>query len=61
MFFSCKWTPSQFCLIGSGQQGFHHFMVEYKNLDDVGKGYDLLQYNHKNGIAYTLDDIQTIT
>ena len=29
-------------------------MVEYKNLDDVGQGYDLLQYNHKNGIAYTL-------
>ena len=29
-------------------------MVEYKNLDDVGQGYDLLQYNQKNGIAYTL-------
>ena len=23
-------------------------MVEYKNLDDVGQGYDLLQYNYKN-------------
>ena len=43
-----------FALIGSGQQGFHHFMVEYNNLDDVGQGYDLIQYNHKNGIAYTL-------
>ena len=53
-FFHVNGRHHSFALIGSGQQGFHHFMVEYKNLDDVGQGYDLLQYNQKNGIAYTL-------
>ena len=28
-------------------------MVEYNSLDDVGQGYDLLQYE-ENKIAYTL-------
>ena len=40
-------------LFGSGRTGFHHFMVEYNSLDDVGQGYDLLQYED-NKIAYTL-------
>ena len=40
-------------LFGSGQLGFHHFMVEYNNLDDVGQGYDLIQYKD-NAIAYTM-------
>ena len=40
-------------LFGSGKLGFHHFMVEYNNLDDVGQGYDLLQYKD-NAIAYTM-------
>ena len=53
-FFHVNGRHHSFALIGSGQQGFHHFMVEYKNLDDVGQGYDLLQYNYKNRIAYTL-------
>ena len=28
-------------MIGSGRKGFHHFMVEFQALDDVGQGYDL--------------------
>ena len=40
-------------LFGSGRTGFHHFMVEYNNLDDVGQGYDLLQYKDDT-IAYTM-------
>lgn len=28
-------------MIASGQKGFHHFMVEFQSLDDVGQGYDL--------------------
>ena len=40
-------------LFGSGKVGFHHFMVEYNSLDDVGQGYDLVQYKD-NAIAYTM-------
>ena len=36
-----------------GHAGFHHFMVEYQSLDDVGQGDDLAQ-KKENGIAYTL-------
>ena len=32
-----------FAIVGSGQQGFHHFMVELGMLGDVGQGYDLAQ------------------
>ncbi len=28
-------------LAASGKKGFHHFMVEFQSLDDVGQGYDL--------------------
>jgi 2,3-dihydroxybiphenyl 1,2-dioxygenase len=52
-FFHVNGRHHSFALIGTGQQGFHHFMVEYQNLDDVGQGYDLLQYK-ENKIAYTL-------
>lgn len=41
-----------FALIGTGKQGFHHFMVEYTNLDDVGQGLDLGQKAQR--VAYTL-------
>ncbi len=52
-FFHVNGRHHSFALIGTGRSGFHHFMVEYNNLDDVGQGYDLLQY--KDGaIAYTL-------
>jgi len=42
-----------FAMVGSGQAGFHHFMVEFQNLDDVGQGYDLAQME-PDRIAYTL-------
>ena len=35
-FFHVNGRHHSFALIGTGQQGFHHFMVEYQNLDDVG-------------------------
>ncbi|MCY4462567.1 MAG: VOC family protein [Albidovulum sp.] len=52
-FFHVNGRHHSFALVGSGGAGFHHFMVEYQNLDDVGQGYDLAQ--HEEGlIAYTL-------
>ena len=41
-----------FAMVGSGQAGFHHFMVEYANLDDVGQGFDLAR--DREAVAYTL-------
>lgn len=52
-FFHVNGRHHSFALIGSGQTGFHHFMVEYGNLDDVGQGYDLAQLE-EDRIAYTL-------
>jgi 2,3-dihydroxybiphenyl 1,2-dioxygenase len=52
-FFHVNGRHHSFALIGSGQAGFHHFMVEYQNLDDVGQGYDLAQMQDDR-IAYTL-------
>tara|TARA_Y100000766_G_scaffold236831_1_gene212720 strand:- start:13 stop:861 length:849 start_codon:yes stop_codon:yes gene_type:complete len=52
-FFHVNGRHHSLALFGSGQTGFHHFMVEYNSLDDVGQGYDLLQYED-NKIAYTL-------
>jgi len=42
-----------FAMVGSGQAGLHHLMVEFENLDDVGQGYDLAQLDDGR-IAYTL-------
>lgn len=42
-----------FAMVGSGQSGLHHLMVEFENLDDVGQGYDLAQLDDGR-IAYTL-------
>ncbi len=42
-----------FALVGSGKSGFHHFMVEYDNLDDVGQGYDIAMMQ-EGRVAYTL-------
>ncbi|MFD2176654.1 VOC family protein [Veronia pacifica] len=54
-FFHVNGRHHSFAMIGSGQQGFHHFMVEFTNLDDVGQGYDLAQLQDKEDtIAYTL-------
>ena len=30
-----------FAMAGTGHSGFHHFMVEFLSLDDVGQGYDI--------------------
>lgn len=52
-FFHLNDRHHSFAMVGSGQEGFHHFMVEYQNLDDVGQGYDLAQLRD-DGVAYTL-------
>jgi len=52
-FFHVNERHHSFAIVGSGRTGFHHFMVEYHNLDDVGQGYDLSQMQD-DAIAYTL-------
>ena len=52
-FFHINGRHHSLALFGSGKVGFHHFMVEYNSLDDVGQGYDLVQYKD-NAIAYTM-------
>jgi len=52
-FFHVNERHHSFAMVGSGKQGFHHFMVEFKNLDDVGQGYDLAQLD-EGRVAYTL-------
>jgi 2,3-dihydroxybiphenyl 1,2-dioxygenase len=52
-FFHLNERHHSFALVGSGGRGFHHFMIEYLNLDDVGQGYDLAQL-HDDTVAYTL-------
>ena len=52
-FFHVNGRHHSFAFFGSGREGFHHYMVEYNSLDDVGQGYDLLQYKDDT-IAYTL-------
>lgn len=52
-FFHVNGRHHSFAVIGSGQVGFHHFMVEYNSLDDVGQGYDIAQLAHDR-VAYTL-------
>ncbi len=52
-FFHVNGRHHSFAIIGSGQTGFHHFMVEYNNLDDVGQGFDIAQLA-EDRVAYTL-------
>ncbi|HUS95655.1 MAG TPA: VOC family protein [Hyphomicrobiaceae bacterium] len=52
-FFHVNGRHHSFAMIGSGDTGFHHFMVEYQNLDDVGQGYDIAQLE-EGRVAYTL-------
>ena len=52
-FFHVNGRHHSFAIIGSDKTGFHHFMVEYQNLDDVGQGYDIAEQMN-NAIAYTL-------
>lgn len=52
-FFHVNNRHHSFAMVGSGQQGFHHFMVEFNHLDDVGQGYDLACLE-EGLVAYTL-------
>jgi 2,3-dihydroxybiphenyl 1,2-dioxygenase len=52
-FFHVNGRHHSFAMVGSGRTGFHHLMVEFRNLDDVGQGYDLAQLE-EGRIAYTL-------
>ncbi len=52
-FFHINERHHSFAIVGSGKGGFHHFMVEYENLDDVGQGYDLALLE-EDKVAYTL-------
>ncbi len=52
-FFHVNGRHHSFAMVGTGHAGFHHFMVEYTNLDDVGQGYDLATMKNDN-VAYTL-------
>nr|WP_199231589.1 VOC family protein [Azospirillum sp. TSO35-2] len=52
-FFHVNGRHHSFAMVGSGRAGFHHFMVEFKNLDDVGQGLDLAQ-REDGRVAYTL-------
>ncbi len=42
-FFHLNARHHSFAVIETGQEGFHHLMVELNSLDDVGQGYDLAQ------------------
>lgn len=52
-FFHLNGRHHSFAMVGSGQRGLHHFMVELLSLDDVGQGYDLA-LGDEGRLAYTL-------
>ncbi len=52
-FFHVNGRHHSFALITAPQNRFHHFMVEYQHLDDVGQGYDIAG-QAEDRIAYTL-------
>ena len=52
-FFHVNGRHHSFALVGAEKVGFHHFMVEYKNLDDIGQGFDLIQHK-EDAVAYTI-------
>ncbi|ABS66180.1 Glyoxalase/bleomycin resistance protein/dioxygenase [Xanthobacter versatilis] len=52
-FFHVNGRHHSLAMVGSGQTGFHHFMVEFNNLDDVGQGYDIAGLE-EGRLAYTL-------
>lgn len=52
-FFHVNGRHHSFAMVGSGRAGFHHFMIEFQNLDDVGQGFDLAQ-QQEGRVAYTL-------
>ncbi|MBL4892005.1 MAG: VOC family protein [Rhizobiaceae bacterium] len=52
-FFHINGRHHSFAMIGSGKAGFHHFMIEFNSLDDVGQGYDLA-LSKEGAVAQTL-------
>lgn len=52
-FFHVNGRHHSFAMAGIGQQGFHHFMVEYQGLDDMGQGYDIAN-TQEDRLAFTL-------
>ena len=52
-FFHVNGRHHSFAILGTGREGFHHFMVEMTSLDDVGQGYDLA-LEEEGRVAYTL-------
>lgn len=42
-FFHCNSRHHSLALIENGQRGIHHLMMEVRELDDLGQGYDLAQ------------------
>jgi 2,3-dihydroxybiphenyl 1,2-dioxygenase len=52
-FFHVNGRHHSFAMAAVGDPGFHHFMVEFDTLDDVGQGYDLANLQ-EGRIAYTL-------
>ena len=52
-FFHINGRHHSFALVGTGQSGFHHFMIEMKSLDDVGQAYDLAQLE-PDCVSFTL-------
>lgn len=52
-FFHVNGRHHSLAMVGSGNAGLHHIMVEFLNLDDVGQAYDLALLE-KDMIGYTL-------
>jgi 2,3-dihydroxybiphenyl 1,2-dioxygenase len=52
-FFHVNERHHSLAFVGSKTSGFHHFMIEYQHLDDVGQGYDLAETGLAD-IAYTI-------
>ncbi len=52
-FFHMNGRHHSFAMVGSGQSGLHHFMVELGSLDDVGQGHDLAR-TEAGRLAYGL-------
>ena len=52
-FFHVNGRHHSFAMVGTGKTGFHHFMIEFLHLDDVGQGFDLAMLQ-ENQIAYTI-------
>ena len=52
-FFHVNGRHHSFAILGTGREGFHHFMVEMASLDDVGQGYDIA-LEEEGRVVYTL-------